>query len=113
MSEGRAAPPPRSPSRGPRRPSTASGGETPSPSESSGALEDLVYERVRAYVDQLQGHAPEDMWRLIMPQLERPLIRVALELSGGKRTAAAKMLGIHRNTLRTKLVELGFEPPKP
>ncbi len=68
----------------------------------------MVYERLKAYTSSLQGHLPEDMYRLIMPQLERPLIKVALELAGGEKKRAAEMLGIHRNTLRTRLRELGL-----
>ena len=73
------------------------------------SLEALVYERLKAYADSLQGHLPEDMYRLIMPQLERPLIQVALELAGGEKKRAAQMLGIHRNTLRARLKELGLD----
>lgn len=73
------------------------------------SLEALVYERLKAYADNLQGHYPEDMYRLIMPQLERPLIKVALELAGGEKKKAAEMLGIHRNTLRARLRELGLD----
>lgn len=76
------------------------------------SLEDLVYERLRAYADNLQGHNPSDMYRLIMPQLERPLIRVALEMADGEKQRAAQMLGIHRNTLRTRLRHLGIEVPR-
>jgi DNA-binding protein Fis len=83
---------------------------TPLAASDEAPLEAIVYERISAYVGQLQGHAPEDMYRLIMPQLERPLIRVALELAGGERQRAAKMLGIHRNTLRKRMRDLGLEP---
>lgn len=37
--------------------------------------------------------------------LEKSLITRALERSKGKRTAAAKLLGIHRNTLQRKTAE--------
>ena len=39
--------------------------------------------------------------------LERRMIQGALEQSGGKQTAASKRLGIHRNTLRSKLQKNG------
>ena len=44
--------------------------------------------------------------------LEKRMIQGALELSGGKRTAASTLLGIHRNTLQRKMVEyqLGSRP---
>ncbi len=72
------------------------------------ALEDIVTERLRAYASQLQGHAARDLYALIMPQLERPLVRVAMELAKGQQIEAARMLGIHRNTLRVRLRNLGL-----
>lgn len=44
--------------------------------------------------------------------LEKTLISRALERSGGNRSAASKMLGIHRNTLQRKMIEyqLGIRP---
>lgn len=86
---------------------------TPSPCEpktsSKCSLEDLVLARLREYASNLQGHAARNMYDLIMPQLERPLVRVALELAEGRQTHAAEMLGIHRNTLRTRIRALGLE----
>lgn len=72
------------------------------------ALEQVVTDRLRAYASKLQGHTPRDLYALIMPQLERPLIRVAMELAGGQQVGAARMLGIHRNTLRVRLRALGI-----
>ncbi|HEV3332762.1 MAG TPA: helix-turn-helix domain-containing protein [Bryobacteraceae bacterium] len=37
--------------------------------------------------------------------LERSMIQRALERSGGNRSEASKLLGIHRNTLQRKLAE--------
>lgn len=76
---------------------------------SSISLEDMVLARLRAYARSLQGHPAKDMYGLIMPQLERPLVRLAMELAHGRQRHAAAMLGIHRNTLRTRLKELGLE----
>lgn len=39
-------------------------------------------------------------------QVERALIEAALEESGGNRIVAAKILGIHRNTLHLKVKRL-------
>lgn len=77
------------------------------------SLEDLVLARLREYASNLKGHSARDMYGLIMPQLERPLVRVAMELADGCQRSAAVMLGIHRNTLRTKLRELGLVQPEP
>jgi DNA-binding NtrC family response regulator len=40
--------------------------------------------------------------------LERSMIQRALERTGGNRSEASKLLGIHRNTLQRKLVEYHF-----
>ena len=37
--------------------------------------------------------------------LEKTLIAHAVERTGGNRSAASKLLGIHRNTLQRKLIE--------
>ena len=78
------------------------------PSEEQ-ALETLVLARLRAYVSEHQGLVPENMYALIMPQLERPLVQVAMEVAQGRQCAAAAVLGIHRNTLRARLKALGLD----
>jgi len=40
--------------------------------------------------------------------VEKPLIIEALRLTGGNRAKAADRLGIHRNTLRTRLKSLNI-----
>ena len=41
--------------------------------------------------------------------LERLVITRALDRTGGNRSEASKLLGIHRNTLQRKLLELRIE----
>ena len=77
--------------------------------EVGGSLEDVVLARLRTYGQSLQGHEAKDLYALIMPQLERPLVRVAMELAEGRQVHAAAMLGIHRNTLRKRLEALGLD----
>jgi DNA-binding protein Fis len=45
--------------------------------------------------------------------LEKRMIEVALEQSGGTQTAASKLLGIHRNTLQRKMVQFGLGNARP
>jgi len=40
--------------------------------------------------------------------LEKSMIQLALERSGGNQCSASKLLGIHRNTLQRKIVEYGL-----
>jgi two-component system nitrogen regulation response regulator GlnG len=50
------------------------------------------------------------VYRAVMARIERPLLRHALELSGGNQLRAARLLGINRNTLRKRLRQLGLLP---
>src|SRR5215813_7763489 len=51
------------------------------------------------------------LYRSIMTRIELPLLRQALELSGGNQLRAARLLGINRNTLRKRLRLLGLLAP--
>lgn len=73
------------------------------------SLEEMVEAKLLSYVDAHQGHLPRDLYELIMPQLERPLLRVVMVVAEGNPSAAATMLGIHLNTLRARLRELDLE----
>ena len=56
------------------------------------------------------GGLPEpDLHHRLLKVAEAALIREALAHSGGNRTAAAKLLGLDRATLRTKLRLLGLD----
>jgi len=48
------------------------------------------------------------LYRSIMARVELPLLRLALEFSGGNQLKAARLLGINRNTLRKRLRLLGL-----
>ena len=45
----------------------------------------------------------------ILREVERPLLQVALDATGGNQLRCADLLGINRNTLRKKLTELNIE----
>jgi len=68
-------------------------------------------EKFEALVDHLMGNGffLEEVTEL----LERTLIERTLERTGGNRSAASKMLGIHRNTLQRKLAEYHLGARKP
>jgi len=59
------------------------------------------------------GRTPWDdglTFREARQEFERQLILRALDRAGGNQTVAARMLGMHRNTLITKMVHLGLRP---
>ena len=54
----------------------------------------------------------DDLYRVVIERVERPMIEAVLEHTGGNQIKAAGLLGINRNTLRKKISELGCEMPR-
>ncbi len=50
-----------------------------------------------------------EIYELVIDEVERRLIREALDRNGGVKTRTADFLGINRNTLNKKVKELGIE----
>ena len=67
-------------------------------------LEECVRTSLARYFDDLGDSQPHYMWEMVMRCVERPVLEVALERSGGNQSRASEMLGITRNTLRKKLL---------
>jgi len=77
-------------------------------------LEQVIEERVREFVGRL-GKAIDDedgLHDLFSRQMEKPLIKVVFEATGGNQIRAAAILGINRNTLRKKLAAYSLLPRK-
>ena len=66
-----------------------------------------VHQAAEAYLDSLPPGAGQ--FGRAVESLERALIRRALAETHGNQSAAADLLGLHRNTLRNKLRQLGME----
>jgi two-component system nitrogen regulation response regulator GlnG len=61
------------------------------------------------FADQPDGVPPAGLYDRILEQVERPLIRLTLAATRGNQVRAADILGLNRNTLRKKIVDLGVE----
>ena len=68
-------------------------------------------EKFEALVEHLVGNG--FFLEEVVELLERTLIERTLERTGGNRSAASKLLGIHRNTLQRKMVEFGLGKGRP
>ncbi len=78
-------------------------------SESQGQnLGDFSRQTVQRYLSAIQGHPAAGLYRLIMNEVEKPLLVEVLKHCGGNLTHAAEILGINRATLRKKLDEHGI-----
>lgn len=63
----------------------------------------------RALLDGADPNEDGSHYQTAMAWIERPLITEALRVTGGNRAKAADRLGIHRNTLRTRLKSLDLQ----
>nr|MBU1327993.1 Fis family transcriptional regulator [Candidatus Omnitrophota bacterium] len=52
------------------------------------------------------------VYKIVVEAVERPLIEKVLERTFGNQIKAAKILGINRNTLRSKIHKFGIKPEK-
>ncbi|WP_415033514.1 nitrogen regulation protein NR(I) [Azonexus sp.] len=64
-------------------------------------------------IDQHLAEHPGTTWEALTQIFETTLIRRALAASGGRRSDAAQLLGIGRNTIARKIQELGLETHLP
>lgn len=77
-------------------------------SETAPPLEDLLYERFRDFLLHVGPSSVKDLHRMVNERVERPLMAAVMEWARGNQTKASEVLGIHRNTLRVKLKNLGL-----
>ncbi|VAW02544.1 hypothetical protein MNBD_ALPHA06-1636 [hydrothermal vent metagenome] len=69
----------------------------------------------RAVATEMENAVPGakgDLYHKMIAQLEAPLLRQVLRQSNQNQVKAAKILGINRNTLRKKMLELGLDEKK-
>jgi two-component system nitrogen regulation response regulator GlnG len=72
-------------------------------------LEELVSRRLGPFVAKFCEGPTGDLHKLVTAQVERALFRLVLERTRGNQLRAAEILGLNRNTLRTKLRQLGIK----
>lgn len=72
------------------------------------SVEGLAQKLADLAVQQYQGSAGQ-IYSLTISEIERHLIREAIDHTGGVKTRAADFLGINRNTLNKKVKELNIE----
>ena len=68
-----------------------------------GPLNERIRETLEHYFEQLDGTTPNNLYQLVITEVERPLFETVMQHTGGNQTKAAAILGISRATLRKKL----------
>ena len=69
-------------------------------------LRDSVKQALRNYLAQLDGQDVNDLYELVLAEVEHPML--VMQYTRGNQTRAATMLGINRGTLRKKLKQYGM-----
>jgi Fis family transcriptional regulator len=72
-------------------------------------LRECVREALDVYLTSLGDHDAHDLFRLVMHEVEIPMLQAVLAHTRGNQSRAAQMLGINRGTLRKKLRLYGLE----
>lgn len=71
-------------------------------------LRKCVEQAMAMYFEQLNGHPTDDLYRMVMNEVEEPLFRSVMQYTRGNQSKAAELLGINRGTLRKKLKMYGL-----
>ena len=66
-------------------------------------LRDCVAQSVAQFLTDMGSTPPDDLHQRIISEVERPLIQVVLEHTGGNQSRAAEILGMTRATLRSRI----------
>ena len=66
-------------------------------------LYNAVKHSVRRYLYELDGSSPNEMYDMVLRQVERPLLEAVLDYTHGNQSKAAEYLGLNRGTLRKKI----------
>ncbi len=66
-------------------------------------LRNCVRSVLTSYINDLGGHSVDNLYQLVLAEVEAPLLETVLGHTRGNQSKAAQMLGINRGTLRKKL----------
>jgi Fis family transcriptional regulator len=76
------------------------------------SLEEAVLQELERYFIDLEGVTASGVYAMVVRTVERPMLEVVLQKTGGNQLKAAEVLGINRNTLRKKIQHYGLTPGK-
>ena len=74
------------------------------------SLESLIATKLQNSLGQIDIQEMNNLYEMVLHQMERPLINIVLDKTRGNQVKAAEILGINRNTLRKKVQTLEINP---
>jgi Fis family transcriptional regulator len=72
------------------------------------SLSDAVKHSIETYFKDLEGEPAHGVYSMVVESVEKTLIEEILKRTEGNQSEAAEILGINRNTLRTKMKKFKF-----
>jgi Fis family transcriptional regulator len=76
---------------------------SPAATGETNPLHRCVKEMLDKYFKDLDGHGTENLYDLVLREVEHPLLESVMQYTRGNQSKAAALLGINRGTLRKKL----------
>ena len=67
-----------------------------------------VEKSLKRFFQQLENEPVTDLHRMVMSEVEAPLLEAVMRYTGNNKSKASVMLGLNRGTLRTKLKHYGM-----
>ncbi len=71
-------------------------------------LSDYISRAMKTYLDSLGDELPENVYEMVLHEIELPLIMRVMEYCRYNQSQAARILGINRGTFRKKLSFYGM-----
>ena len=71
-------------------------------------LRSQVEKSLQRYLTQLDNEPATDLHRLVMSEVEEPLLEAVMRYTGNNQSKASIMLGLNRGTLRSRLKFYGM-----
>ena len=81
---------------------------TASSGEGTETLGQSVTRAVQDYLGAMEQQTVDDLYELVLTQVERPLLECAMRHTGDNQSRAAELLGVSRGTLRARLKKYGM-----
>lgn len=81
---------------------------TLAPTENQDTLRNCVRRSLSDYFANLEGENVNNLYQMVLAEMEIPLLEKVLEYTRGNQTRAAEILGLNRGTLRKKLKQYGL-----
>lgn len=69
----------------------------------------FVESRLKGFMRNIKRFEEFDLYDMVIPEVEKSLILMVMKETRGNQIKASKLLGINRNTLRSKIKKLGIK----